>query len=177
VLYLKIAVVLLVAAFLEGFVPNYWQAFSLVDLPLLVAVYVALMRDPWLGMGVGCAAGLVGDNVPGAAPIMGVGGFTKTAIGFFVAFVATKVSLEGPLTRVLVLALSAFFNGLMMVALYGLFDRAVGQGRSTADMARTVGYETAANLVFGVFIFYFLDKVFAEKVAEGQMRVRRRYYE
>jgi rod shape-determining protein MreD len=177
VLLLKIAVVLLVAAFLEGFVPQYWDAFKMVDLLLLVAVYVAMMRDPWLGMGIGCAAGLAGDVVPGAGPIVGVGGFTKTAIGFFVAFIATKFSLEGPLMRVLVLGLSALFNSLASIALYALVDRPVGDALSTAEMVRTVGFQTAANLVFGVFIFYGLDKVFAEKVAEGQMRVRRRYYE
>lgn len=176
-LFLKIVLVLAAAAFLEGFVPRYWDAFRYVDLLLIFTVYVGLMRDQWLGMGIGFIAGIVGDVTPGAGGVVGVGGFTKTIIGFAVSTVGVKFSLEGPLMRVIALALASVVNSLSPLLLYTMLDYPIGATLTTAEIARRVGFETAANLVFGVFIFFVLDKVFAEKIAESQMRVRRRYYE
>ena len=176
-LLLKITAMLVLAAVLEGFVPRYWPAFRSVDLILILTVYVGLMRDQWLGMGVGFVAGLVSDVAPGMGGIVGVGGFTKTVVGFLVATVGVRFSLEGPLMRVAALALASLFNAVMAVLLYAMLDWPVGGSLTMADHIRVIGFETAANVVFGVFIFYLLDKVFSEKVAEGQMRVRRRFYE
>ena len=177
ILFLKIVLVLLVAAVLEGQVPLYWSAFRYVDLPLIVTVYFALMRDPLLGMVVGCAAGLGGDVAPGAGPIVGVGGFSKTVIGFLIASIGVRFSLEGPLVRILVLGLASLLNSLLFVVLYGFFDQDLKVESTPGDLARTIGFEMAANLIVGVFIFLVFDKFFHEKSSQGQMRVRRRIYE
>jgi rod shape-determining protein MreD len=176
-LFVKVVLVLLVAAALEGQVPLYWPPSRYVDLPLIVTVYFALMRDPFLGMLVGCAAGLAGDLAPGAGPIVGVGGFSKTVIGFVIASVGVRFSLEGPLMRVIVLALASLVNSLLFVGLYELLDQEVMGDGTAGDLARTVGFEMAANLLLGVFIFVIFDKIFPEKSSQGQMRVRRRFYD
>ncbi len=174
---LKLIVVLAAAIAVESLVPNYWQAFKYVDLPLIVTIYFALMRDPVLGMVTGYAAGLFGDLAPGAGPVIGVGGFSKTIIGFVVATVAVRFSLEGPLVRVLIIGLSSLVNSGLFLGLYNILDQQIGDEASTEQLAMKVAFEAAANLIFGVIIFWLFDKIFPENAPGGAMRVRRRFYD
>ena len=105
-LFVKIVVAVVVAVVLQGLIPVYVRSFSYVDLALLVTVYFALMRDPVLGMFVGFAAGLAGDIAPAAGHVAGVGGFSKTLIGFVVASIGVRFPLQGPFTRLLVIGLA-----------------------------------------------------------------------
>lgn len=175
--YLKLIIVIVIAVLLESQVPLYWEAFRYVDLPLIVTVYFSLMRNPVLGMVTGFAAGLSGDLAPGAGPIIGVGGFSKTLIGFVVATVAVRFSLEGPLIRVLVIGVSSLFNSLLFIGLYNLMNQEIATSGWPDVLMMRVAFETAANLIFGVFIFWILDKVFPEATAGSQMRVRRKFYD
>lgn len=176
-LYLKLIIAVAVAVVLEGYVPNYWAAFRYVDLFLLVTLYFALMRDPVVGMVAGYVAGFCGDLAPGAGPIIGVGGFSKTLIGFVVATVAVRFSLEGPLLRVVVIAVSSIVNTLLYVGLHGLMRNPLADASTTENAVMIVAFEAAANLVFGVIIFWIFDKLFPENAAGSQMRVRRRFYD
>lgn len=175
--YLKIIALIAVAIILEGFVPKYWAAFRYVDLPLLVTVYFGLMRDPILGMLTGYAAGLGGDVTAGSGPIVGVGGFSKTLIGFLVATVAVRFQLEGPLIRVVVIGVSSVVNSGLFIGLYGLMDQPVTGDLPTDRVGLIILLEAAANLVFGVVLFWIFDKVFPENAPGGAMRVRRRFYD
>jgi len=177
VFYLKLILVAAVAITLEGFVPKYWDAFKYVDLPLIVTIYFALMRDPIVGMVTGYAVGLGADLTPGAGPIVGVGGFSKTLIGFLVATVAVRFSLEGPLLRVLVLAVSSVVSSGLYIGLNNLMDQGIGDDNTPERFAMKVALETAANLIFGVIIFWLFDKLFPDNAPGGAMRVRRRYYD
>ncbi len=176
-LYLKLILLVAAAVLLEGFVPNYWHAFRYVDLPLLVTVYFGLMRDPILGMVAGYGAGLGGDLTAGAGPVVGVGGFSKTLIGFLVATVADRFSLEGPLIREHVIAVSSLANSSLFVGLYALMDQPVGVERAPDQMAMTIALEAAANLIAGVVLFWLFDRIFPENAPGGAMRVRRRFYD
>lgn len=175
--YLKLILVVALAVVLEGFVPNYWHALSYVDLPLLVTIYFGLMRDPILGMMTGYAAGLGGDLTPSAGPVPGVGGFTKTLVGFVVATVAVRFSLDGPLVRVLVIAVSSLVNTALFVGLYNLMDQQIGGVTTPNQLVMKFVVEGAANLVFGVVLFWLLDKLFPDTAPGGAMRVRRRFYD
>ena len=175
--YFKLILVVTVAIVLEGFVPNYWEAFRYVDLPLLVTVYFALMRDPLVGMLTGYGAGFGADLAPGSAPMIGVGGFSKTLIGFLVATVAVRFSLEGPLTRVLVIGLSSLANSALFIGLYDIMDQKLTSEMTPERVAMKVAFEAAANLVFGVLLFWLFDKIFPENAPGGAMRVRRRFYD
>jgi rod shape-determining protein MreD len=177
VFYLKLIFLIAVAVAVESLVPKYWEAFRYVDLPLLVTVYFGLMRDPVLGMLAGYAAGLSGDLAPGSGPIIGVGGFSKTIIGFLVASVAVRFALEGPLVRVLVIALSSLVNSGLFLGLNELMDQGVTGEATSAQLAMKVAFETAANLIFGVIAFWLFDKLFPENAPGGAMRVRRRFYD
>lgn len=175
--YLKLILVVALAVLLESQAPQYWDAFRYVDLPLIVTVYFALMRDPVLGMLTGYAAGLSGDLAPGAGPIVGVGGFSKTLIGFVVATVAVRFSLEGPLVRVLVIGVSSLVNSTLYVGLHNLMNQEIARSGWPDILLMRIAFETAANLIFGVIIFWMLDRVFPEATAGSQMRVRRKFYD
>ena len=177
VLFLKILGAIVVAVTFQGLVPRFWEAFNYVDLPLILTVYFGLMRDPLVGMVAGCLAGLAGDLAPGAGGIIGVGGFSKTVIGFFIAMTSIRIPLEGPFTRILVLALSSLANSLLYIGLHALLDQDATAGLSVGEVARRVGFQTAANLIAGVFIFWLSDKIFPENAPQGQMRVQRRFYD
>jgi rod shape-determining protein MreD len=177
VLFLKIAVVIVLAVAFQGLLPRYWESFHFVDLPLIVTVYCGLMRDPMVGMLVGFFAGLGGDLAPSAGHVEGVGGFSKTLIGYLIASVGVRIPLEGPFTRILVLGLSSLANSFLFIGLQALLDQDVTGFKTPGDVARMVGFATAANLVFGVFIFWMFDKLFPESAPQGQLRVRRRFYD
>jgi rod shape-determining protein MreD len=177
VLYLTLIIAVAVAVLLEGYIPLYWGAFRYVDLFLIVTLYFGLMRNPVLGMVAGCVAGLCGDLAPGAGPIVGVGGFAKTLIGFLVATVAVRFSLEGPLVRVAVLAVSSIVNTALYIGLHGLLGEPLVDTSTAESAMMKVAFEAAANLVGGVVIFWIFDKLFPEQAAGGQMRVRRRFYD
>jgi rod shape-determining protein MreD len=177
VFYFKLILVAAVAVTLEGFVPIYWDAFKYVDLPLIVTVYFALMRDPIVGMLTGYAVGLGADLGPGAGPVVGIGGFSKTLIGFFVATVAVRFSLEGPLLRVLVLAVSSVVSTGLFIGLSNVMDAGIGDDVAPERFATKIALETAANLIFGVIIFWLFDKLFPDNAPGGAMRVRRRFYD
>jgi rod shape-determining protein MreD len=177
VFYVKLILVVAVAVAIDSLVPNYWHAFRYVDLPLLVTVYFSLMRDPILGMLTGYAAGLSGDLAPGSGSLPGVGGFSKTIIGFLVASVAMRFSLEGPLVRVLVIALSSLVNSALFLGLHNLMDQRLTDDLAPEPIAMRVAFEAAGNLVFGVILFWLFDKLFPENAPGGAMRVRRRFYD
>ena len=175
--YLKLIAVLFVAVTAESLLPRYWGPATYVDLPLIVTVYFALMRDPVLGMLTGYAAGLSGDLASGSGPIIGVGGFSKTIIGFLVATIAVRFSLEGPLVRVVVIGVSSIVNSVLFIGLHNLMDQGLTDETSPERIAMKVAFEAAANLILGVVLFWLMDKLFPEHAASGQMRVRRRFYD
>jgi rod shape-determining protein MreD len=176
-LFAKIALSIILAVVFQGVVPRFVPAFSYIDLTLLVTVYFALMRDPALGMVVGWTAGLAGDFAPAMGHVAGVGGFSKTIIGYVVASVGVRVPLQGPFTRVLVIGLAALSNSLLFVGLHTVLDQETIVMMPLGEIARKVGMETAANLVAGVFIFWIMDKLFPENAPQGQLRVRPRIYD
>jgi len=177
VLYLKILIVIILAVALDSQVPTWWSAFRYVDMALLVTVYFALMRDPIVGMLVGYVAGLAGDLAPGAGPVIGVGGFSKTALGYLIAMVAVRFQLEGAMLRVAVIAVSSVVNSAMFVGLHGLMGQSLTQETPPEQVVLRVLLEAAANLIAGVGLFWLLDRVFPENAPGAAMRVRRRFYD
>ncbi len=175
-LYLKILIVIILAVALDSQIPTWWDAFRYVDLPLLVTVYFALMRDPVVGMFVGFIAGLAGDLAPGAGPVVGVGGFSKTSIGYLISTIAVRFSLEGAPIRVLIIAVSSLVNSALFVGLHSLMGQSLTQEATPERLLLKVLIEASANLAAGVGLFWVLDRVFPENAPGGAMKVRRRFY-
>ena len=88
----KIALTILVALLLQMLLSKYLGFFKYIDLALVTTVYFGLQRALLLGMFTGLVLGIGGDAVVGG--ILGVGGFSKTLVGYLSAVTSIKLSLE-----------------------------------------------------------------------------------
>jgi rod shape-determining protein MreD len=178
---LKIVLTIAVALFLQLLLAKYLSFFKYVDLPLIVTVYFGLQRSPLQGMLGGLAAGLGGDAIYGG--ILGVGGFSKTLIGYIIAMASVRLSLENALVRVLVVALASIFNTILFIGLYQMLqqsqtpEQALPHTGSLEDVLRTVGLKTLADVLASIVAFILLDRVFHEQATAKRMAIKRRFYE
>lgn len=88
-----------VALLLQAWLPLVFGYASLVDLPLLITVYLALLRrNPLTGLWFGLAIGLVQDSLS-HGPI-GLYGMTKTLVGYIASSLTTVIDVSSLVTRV-----------------------------------------------------------------------------
>jgi rod shape-determining protein MreD len=86
------------------------------DLVLIVVVYLALITGPVTGLLLGSVAGLVQDSL--SSGIIGIGGLSKTVVGFVAGLLGTQFIVTAPLSRFLVFVLSTLLNGGIFMGLY-----------------------------------------------------------
>ncbi|MEK6304293.1 MAG: rod shape-determining protein MreD [Acidobacteriota bacterium] len=177
----KIALTIVVALFVQVLLPQYLSFFRYVDLPLIVTVYVALQRAPFLGMVTGCVAGIGSDSLVGG--IIGVGGFSRTLIGYIVAMVSIKLSVENPLTRLAVVGVASVVNTVLFVGLHQMLrqehvlEQVLPYVGSWGEFGATVGWRALGDSLTAAGVFIALDRVFAEQRAARRMAIKRRFYE
>lgn len=146
-----------------------------VDLALVVTAYYGLQRAPILGMFAGAALGIGWDSVAGG--ILGVGGFSKTLIGYLIAVASIRLSLENPLARLATVALASAANTVLFVGLYEVLEQSLPHAGSWQEFGRTLGWKVVADTVAAIPIFLILDRVFSEQTAARRMAIKRRFYE
>ena len=117
-----------------------------VDLVFVVVVYVALTSGPVAGLLTGALAGLVQDSL--SSGIIGVGGLTKTVIGFLVGVVGTQFIVSQPFPRFVVFLGATVLHAAMFAGLYALVD----VGHFGTSYAAVVG-QAVGNAVMGVAAF------------------------
>jgi rod shape-determining protein MreD len=171
----KIALTIVVALLLQMLLPNHLAFFRYIDLPLVVTVYFALQRAPVLGMVTGMIAGLGGDAI--GAGILGVGGFSKTLIGYLVGAASVRLSLENPLARLSVVALASAGNTVLFVGLYQMLEQSLPFVSTWAAFGATIGWKVLGDTVTSVILFVVLDRVFSEQAAARRMAIKKRFYE
>jgi rod shape-determining protein MreD len=86
------------------------------DLVLIVVVYLALITGPVTGLLLGTAAGLVQDSL--SSGIIGIGGLSKTVVGFVAGVLGTQFIVTAPLSRFLVFVLATVLNASIFMGLY-----------------------------------------------------------
>jgi rod shape-determining protein MreD len=86
------------------------------DLVLIVVVYLALITGPVTGLLLGSAAGLVQDSL--SSGIIGIGGLSKTVVGFVAGLLGTQFIVTAPLSRFLVFVLATALNAAIFMGLY-----------------------------------------------------------
>jgi len=155
--------------------PNYLRFFQYVDLPLVVTVYFGLQRAPVLGMVTGMIAGLGGDAVQGG--ILGVGGFSKTLIGYVVGAASVRLSLENPLARLSAVAIASAANTVLFVGLNQMLEQALPHVSTWAEFGATIGWKVLGDSVTSIVLFVVLDRLFSEQAAARRMAIRKRFYE
>jgi rod shape-determining protein MreD len=92
-----------------------------IDLVLVVVIWAALQFGPAAGLLTGAAAGLAQDVL--SAGIIGVGGFSKTLVGFGAGVVGSQFIVANALPRFVVLAVGAVVNELVFLGMYAAIER------------------------------------------------------
>lgn len=165
---LKIVVCVALAVLLQSSLRVVWQPLVYVDLPLIAVVYFALQRDPLQAVIIGAAAGIGTDAF--SSGLLGVNGFSKTAIAYIIAALLTRIMIDNPLLRIPVLAGAAALD----VAFYVLLHRLFGQ-EMFDDLAEAMAYKLIGTTAAGTFISYGLDVFFSERARQRrQFAFRRR---
>jgi rod shape-determining protein MreD len=163
----KIAAVLACAIILQLSLRAVWFPLSYIDFPLIVVVYIALQRDPWLALIVGTIAGLAIDAPSGG--LLGAGGFSKTLTAYLVYFAATRINLENALLRIPVLAAATLIDG----AVYFFWQRLLGNP-PPVPFVQTISYTLIGTTTVGSFVLYLLDSIFSERVSQRRQFASRR---
>jgi rod shape-determining protein MreD len=93
---------------------------SRVNLVLVAVIYVALAYGPVFGLLAGCADGLVQDSIAGG--MIGIGGLSKTLVGFFVGVLGAQFIVTTPVPRFLMFFGASMFHEVCFQALYALVE-------------------------------------------------------
>jgi len=123
-----------------------WVAVGAVDLVLIVVVYHALVSGRVTGMLAGSFAGLVQDALSGA--VIGMGGLSKTVVGFFTGIVGTQFIVTHSASRFVVFFGATVVNQLVFRGLYEL----LGLRQFGSPLAAVAG-QALGNAVVGVLVF------------------------
>ena len=142
-----------------------------VNLVLVAVIYAALAYGPVTGMLAGCAAGLVQDAIAGA--IVGVGGLSKTVVGFFVGVLGAHFIVTTPVPRFIMFFGASLVHELCFQALSALVE-----SRGMRFQLSGVLIQALVNAAVGMTVFFLVERG-PEMMQRGSWRrsssVRRRY--
>jgi len=137
---------------LQSYLPLHLPSVTLLDLPLLVVIYVALSRrDPVTALLVGAVIGIAQDSLT-RGPI-GLFGAVKTVIGYVTSSASAYVDTESGGVRFLTVCI---LYGLHFALFYLLGAILLGQLIEWDTRGRFVG--TLVNALVGVLLFKVLDR-------------------
>ncbi|MDE1177869.1 MAG: rod shape-determining protein MreD [Edaphobacter sp.] len=129
----------------------YWR-FSIIDLPLIVAIFFAVSRrSPSAGTLTGAFIGLAQDALTGR-PI-GVNGMAKSVIGYIAASIGVQVDVDNLITRV---GMNFGFSLLNSLILFLINRRLLGQAEAHIGWIYEL-IRAVANTVIAIPIFFLLD--------------------
>jgi rod shape-determining protein MreD len=124
---------------------------SAVNLVLVAVVYVALAFGPVNGLLAGAAGGLAQDALAGG--IVGIGGFSKTLVGFFVGVLGAHFIVSQPLPRFVMFVGATIVHELCFEALYALVE-----SRGFSLQYSAVLTQAIVNGVIGIVAFQLVEK-------------------
>jgi rod shape-determining protein MreD len=135
------------------------------DLVLVVVVYVALTAGPVTGLMAGTVAGLAQDAL--GSGVIGIGGLSKTVVGFAAGFLGTQFVLSGSLPRFLVFLVATVLHAALFMGLYVLLDL-----RSFPSPYAAVATQAVGNAFVGVVGFQLIE--WLPRLVEGRRHRRLR---
>jgi rod shape-determining protein MreD len=86
-----------------------------VDLVLVVVVYAALVAGPVSGLLSGTFAGLAQDALSSGTGVIGVGGLSKTVVGFVTGLVGTQFIVAEPPSRFVAFFLATILHAAVFI--------------------------------------------------------------
>jgi len=143
------------------------RASSSVDLVLVVVVYVALTSGAATGLLSGTFAGLVQDAL--SSHVIGIGGLSKTLVGFLAGVIGTQFIVAQPLPRFIVFFGATVLHAVVFMGLYVLLDL-----RHFGSPAAAVAGQALGNAIVGVVAFQFVEVLPGAIERRRVSRMRRR---
>ncbi len=122
-----------------------------VNLVLVAVIYIALSFGAVTGMLAGAAAGLAQDALAGS--IVGIGGLSKTLVGFLVGVLGAQFIVSQTIPRFVMFVGATMLHEIMFEALYALVE-----GRAFALKMSTVLVQALVNALIGVIAFYIVEQ-------------------
>jgi rod shape-determining protein MreD len=121
-----------------------------VNLVLIAVVYLALAYGPVTGLLAGMAGGLAQDALAGG--IVGIGGLSKTLVGFFVGVLGAQFIVSQSRPRLGMLFSATLVHDVVFEAL-----RALIESRGFAPHYSAALIQAAVNAAIGVFAFQIVE--------------------
>ena len=119
-----------------------------VDLVLVAVVYVALTSGAASGMLAGSVAGLIQDALGSTTNVIGIGGLSKSIVGFVVGAIGQQFIVTAAIPRLLVFMAATAVHALLFQGLY------VALGlRSFSSPWAAVATQALGNTVVGMVAF------------------------
>ena len=172
---LKIALTIIIALLLQMVLPKHLAFVRYIDFPLLITVYFSLQRAPVLGMVVGIFGGIGADAIAGGT--LGVRGFANTLLGYLVATVSIRFSLEHPLARLGVVVVASAAKTVLFAGLTLMLEQKLPYTSAWTEFGKATGRGILFDSLASVAVFLLLDRVFPEQPAARRMAIKRRFYE
>jgi rod shape-determining protein MreD len=123
---------------------------ALVNLLLIAVVYVALAYGAVTGLVAGAAGGIIQDALAGG--VIGVGGLSKTIVGFFVGVLGAQFIVSQPLPRFVMFVAATLVHELCYQALY-----AVVESRAISLHYSTMVTQSVINAAIGILAFQLIE--------------------
>jgi len=121
-----------------------------VNLVLVVVVYAALAYGALTGLLAGAVGGLAQDALGGG--IVGLGGMTKTLIGFLVGVLAAQFNLSTFMPRLVMFVAATFVHELVFGGL-----QAIAAGRPFGVKLSALVVQALLNALIGVAAFVLVE--------------------
>jgi rod shape-determining protein MreD len=122
-----------------------------VNLVLVAVVFLALSYGAVTGTLVGMVGGLAQDALAGG--IVGLGGMTKTVIGFFVGVLGAQFNLSTTVPRLVMFVAATVVHQLVFVGLHALIG-----GRPFTLQWSAVLIQALANGLLGIVAFFIVEQ-------------------
>lgn len=123
---------------------------TLVNFVLVAVIYAALALGAVTGLLAGAAGGLVQDAIAGG--IVGIGGLSKTVVGFLVGVVGAQFIVSQPAPRFVMFVGGTVVHELCFQSLYALIE-----GRGLHFAWATMFTQAAVNGMIGILAFQIVE--------------------
>lgn len=122
-----------------------------VNLVLVAVVYAALAFGPVTGMFAGTAGGLAQDAIAGG--VVGVGGLSKTIVGFLVGVLGAQFIVSTTIPRLVMFVAASFVHEVCFQALYALVESRGFRMQLTATLLQAL-----VNGLVGITVFFLVER-------------------
>ncbi len=147
-----VSVAVLVALLLQTFLPLKLPLARLMDFPLLMVIYFALMRrDKLFGIALGTGVGLLQDTL--SHGYIGIFGIAKAIVGYLAASASTRFELESVVARTVLTGVFVLVHSLCLAALQHALLETPPPFQPIATASAVL-----VNVALGLVIFQFLDR-------------------